>query len=401
MNTLLKNRNFLLLWAGQSVSGLGTWINYIGLNAYIYHIYGSGKLLGIFLVIRLIPSVFFGSLGGVLADRFDRKTIMLICDSLRAIMVLAFIFSTGLTEFFVIGFLLSALDKIFTASFGSMVPDIVKKDCLMQANSLNRMSSSVITVIGPALGGMLIGFWGYKVVFIVDALSFVFSVTTLLCIRAEVKEAVLKKEHPPLMQEFRETALFLAGSTLLLTTLFLRFLDGIGSGTYNAVLPVFGLKAVGLKGSFYGYLIAFWGAGTFIGSMAVTFFQKRLKIPLIHLYCGAMVVMAFGMGFTFRFDLWYCAFISIFIGGFGDGISSVIFMTFLMEKPPAHLRGKIFGTVSALLYMMVGIGTYLAGLLLDKIKYVHITDVGSLVIVAGTLAVWLFLILRKEKDRPS
>ncbi|MHC9541433.1 MAG: MFS transporter [Vulcanimicrobiota bacterium] len=399
MNTLLKNRNFLLLWAGQSVSGLGTWINYIGLNAYIYHIYGSGKLLGIFLVIRLIPSVFFGSLGGVLADRFDRKTIMLICDSLRAIMVLAFIFSTGLTEFFVIGFLLSALDKIFTASFGSMVPDIVEKENLMQANSLNRMSSSVITVIGPALGGMLIGFWGYKVVFIVDALSFVFSVTTLLCISAGVKEAALKKEHPPLMQEFRETALFLAGSTLLLTTLFLRFLDGIGSGTYNAVLPVFGLKAVGLKGSFYGYLIAFWGAGTFIGSMAVTFFQKRLKIPLIHLYCGAMVVMAFGMGFTFRFDLWYCAFISIFIGGFGDGISSVIFMTFLMEKPPAHLRGKIFGTVSALLYMMVGIGTYLAGLLLDKIKYVHITDVGSLVIVAGTLAVWLFLILRKEKER--
>lgn len=401
MNTLLKNRNFLLLWAGQSVSGLGTWINYIGLNAYIYHIYGSGKLLGIFLVIRLIPSVFFGSLGGVLADRFDRKTIMLICDSLRAVMVLAFIFSTGLTEFFVIGFLLSALDKIFTASFGSMVPDIVKKDSLMQANSLNRMSSSVITVVGPALGGMLIGFWGYKVVFIVDALSFVFSVTTLLCISAGAKEAALKKEHPPLTQEFRETALFLAGSTLLLTTLFLRFLDGIGSGTYNAVLPVFGLKAVGLKGSFYGYLIAFWGAGTFIGSMAVTFFQKRLKIPLIHLYCGAMVVMAFGMGFTFRFDLWYCAFISIFIGGFGDGISSVIFMTFLMEKPPAHLRGKIFGTVSALLYMMVGIGTYLAGLLLDKIKYVHITDVGSLVIVAGTLAVWLFLILRKEKDRPS
>ncbi len=399
MNTLLKNRNFLLLWTGQSVSGLGTWINYIGLNAYIYHLYGSGKLLGIFLVIRLIPSVFFGSLGGVLADRFDRKTIMLICDSLRALMVLAFIFSTGLTEFYVIGFFLSAFDKIFTASFGSMVPDIVKRESLMQANSLNRMSSSVITVVGPALGGMLIGFWGYKVVFIVDSLSFFFSVLTLLLIRSEVKKAVEKKEHPPLSKEFRETALFLAGSTILLTTLFLRFLDGMGSGTYNAVLPVFGMKDVGLKGSFYGYLIAFWGAGTFIGSMAVSFLQKRLKIPLIHLYCGSMVVMTCGMGLTFRCDLWYFAFISIFMGGVGDGISSVIFMTFLMEKPPDHLRGKIFGTVSALLYMMVGIGTYVAGLLLDKIKYVHITDVGSLVIVAGTLAVWLFLLLRKEKDK--
>jgi len=399
MKTLLKNRNFLLLWTGQSVSGLGTWINFIGLNAYIYHLYGSGRLLGLFLVIRLIPSVFFGSLGGVLADRFDRRKIMLICDALRALMVLAFIFSTGLTEFFVLGFMLSALDKIFTASFGSMLPDIVKKESLMQANSLSRMSSSVITVIGPALGGLLIGFWGYKVVFLVDSLSFVFSVLTMLMIRTVSKEAAHRKERQPIVQEFRETALFLAGSTLLLTTLFLRFLDGIGSGAYNAVLPVFGLKAVGLKGSFYGYLIAFWGAGTFIGSMAVSFFHKRLKIPLIHLYCGAMVIMAFGMGFTFRFDLWYCAFISIFIGGFGDGISSVIFMTFLMEKPPAHLRGKIFGTVSALLYMMVGIGTYAAGLLLDKVKYVHITDVGSLVIVAGTLAVWLFLILRKEKER--
>jgi MFS family permease len=399
MNILLKNRNFLLLWTGQSVSGLGTWINFIGLNAYIYHLYGSGRLLGLFLVIRLIPSVFFGSLGGVLADRFDRRKIMLICDALRAIMVLAFIFSTGLTEFFVIGFLLSALDKIFTASFGSMVPDIVKKEDLMQANSLSRMSSSVITVIGPAVGGLLIGFWGYKVVFLVDSLSFVFSVLTLLMIRTASKEAAQKKERQPIVQEFRESAIFLAGSILLMSTLFLRFLDGMGSGTYNAVLPVYGLKAVSLKGSFYGYLIAFWGAGTFIGSMAVTFLQKRMKVSLINLYCGAMVVMACGMGLTFRCDLWYCAFLSIFMGGVGDGISSVIFMTFLMEKPPAHMRGKIFGTVSATLYMMVGIGTYVAGLLLDKIKYVHITDVGSLVIVAGTLAVWLFLLLRKEKDK--
>jgi len=184
----------------------------------------------------------------------------------------------------------------------------------------------------------------------------------------------------------KETGAFLLSSSLLLGFLFLRFLDALGSGSYNTVLPVFSSAIPGGGGGFYGYLIAFWGGGTFIGSMAAAALRKKMGFNL--LFCGSMVVMALGMGSTFHATNILLAAVAIAIGGFGDGISSVLFATMLMEAPPRHLRGKVFGTVSSFLYVLAGLGMFLAGFCLDKIKYVHITDAGSLVILMGTLIVW-------------
>jgi MFS family permease len=386
MKKILQNRNFFLLWMGQSISSLGTWINFVALNAYIYHVTHSGTIMGIFLLIRLLPSLFFGSLGGILADRFDKRKIMLICDSLRAVIVLAFLFTTRISDFFVLGFLLSALDKIFGASMGAIIPDLVKKEEILEANSLNRMSSSLVTVMGPAVAGALIGFLGYKVAFIIDSASFLWSVLSLILIRMPALPEETSSGTPAsLSGEMKEAAGFLAGSTLLLSFLFLRCLDGLGSGTYNTALPVHAETAK-IGASFYGYLIACWGGGTFLGSLLTGRFKKMVSST--HLFCASMVLMALGMGGTFHAPLWLLGLLSIFIGGIGDGISSVLFSTLLMESPPRHLRGKIYGTVSAFLYMVVGAGMFLAGLSIDRMKYVHITDAGSLLIIVGTLIVW-------------
>ncbi|MDQ7824688.1 MAG: MFS transporter [Candidatus Eremiobacteraeota bacterium] len=403
MNILLKNRNFALLWSGQSVSSLGTWINFVGLNAYIYHLTGSGKILGTFFLIRILPALFFGSLGGILADRYDKRIIMILCDAVRAVTVLAFVVTDNLAAFFIIGFILSSLDKIYLAASGALVPDIVKKDDILASNSLSRMSYSVITVFGPAIGGVLIGFWGYKAVFVIDSATFFFSVATLLLISHGARRTGEAKEQvkTSVADELRDTFRFLAGSTVLLTFTLLRVLDGLGSGSYNTIMPVFAASVPMGQGSFYGYLIAFWGGGTFLGSLLVTYLRKNTAIRTDNLFCGATILMACGMGGTFLTGEKAISLLSITIGGIGDGISSVLFNTLLMELPPKELRGKIFGSISSLFYVVAGTGMFLAGLCLDYVKYVHITTAGSLLIIAGTLVVWWILMATRRKEHKT
>lgn len=395
MNIILKNRNFFLLWSGQSISGLGTWINFVGLNAYIYHITGSGAILGSFLLIRILPALIFGSLGGILADRLCKRKIMIFCDLLRAVLVLSFLFTKDIFLFFLIGFILSALDKIFMASNGAILPDLVKKEDVLSANSINRMTNSIITVLGPAVGGALIGFCGYKTVFVIDSLSFFVSVATLIFMKKQGSLELKESEKTDIIAEMKSTFKFLSGSSILLSFTFLRFLDGLGSGSYNTVLPVFASKINILGGSYYGYLIAFWGLGTFLGSLSTGFLKTKINISTKNLFCGAMIVMALGMGLTFNFNIAVISLISIFLGGIGDGISSVIFNTILMKAPPKELRGKVFGTISSFLYMVVGIGMLIAGFFIDFVKYVLITNGGTVTIITGTVFVWC--ITRKEK----
>lgn len=391
----------MLLWIGQTVSGSGSWIDFVGLNAYVYHLSGSGKVLGFFLLIRLLPALLFGSLGGIMADRFDRRRILLYCDCARSILVLAFLFTRELYIIYIIGFLLSALDKVFLGSMGAILPDVIEKDEILKANSLRRMSSSLVTVLGPAIGGAIIGLWGFKIVFIIDSCSFFVSVLTLLFIRPPAAAGSPGEKAPDFIEELKVTWKFIAGSFLLSTFIILRLLDALGSGAYNTALPVFASDVSKLGGSFYGYLIAVWGCGTFLGSAAVGFLQRMYKFKVEHLFCSAMLLMAAGMGMTFNLNCWYLSMSAIFLGGLGDGVSGVLFTTMLMEAPPRELRGKVFGTVSAVLFMAAGIGMLLAGLMMDYFRYAHITNTGSLFIFASTLILWMFISRTTDKRQPG
>lgn len=393
MNRLFKNKNFLLLWIGQAVSSAGTWINFVGLNAYVYHVFGSGRILGLFLLIRLLPALLFGSLGGIIADRLDRRKILIVCDFIRGFLVLAFLSTDNLYLYFLIGFLLSALDKVFTASLGALLPDLVERDALMEANSLKRMSQSLVTVLGPALAGLLIGLWGYKVVFIIDSGTFFFSVLTLLLVISPEPLAVKRLTPEGIREELRVTMRFITGSAIFFLFMLLRVVDGLGSGTYNTALPVF---ASGVAKSFYGYLVASWGCGTFLGSLLVGILQKTYKFKIESLFCGSMLLMALGMGGTFNVQQWIPSLVLIFIGGLGDGVSGVIFTTMMMEEPPREIRGKVFGSVSAIFYMAAGFGMLIGGILIDHFKYSGVTNAGSLFIAISTVVVWGILARNKS-----
>ncbi|MFH0802510.1 MAG: MFS transporter [bacterium] len=384
---LLRERNFFLFWSGQGFSEVGTWINFVGLNAYLYHVHNSGRLLALFLIFRLLPSILFGTIGGVLADRYDRRKIMILCDLIRCVLVLFFLFAHDLVTFFVLGFLLSSLDKIFGAALGAYLPNLVEKNRLMEANALRRMTSSVVTVIGPALAGLLIGLSGYNVVFLVDSGSFLVSVLTLLFLRPASTQAPPAGKSPGILKDLKGAYLFMAGKSALIILSLVRMVDALGSGAYNTILPVFAKAFSFSMGSFYGFLIAAWGLGCFAGSLMA----GRIKADEIRrrrIFFSAVSLMAIGMLGCFNSPGWLGALLYIGLGGIGDGISSVIFLSVIMEESPEEMRGKIFGTMNAFLHLAVGLGMLLSSFVIGSVPVGRIAAAGSLFIIVGGLAAW-------------
>ena len=395
MKKLFKNKDFMLLWTGQSISDLGTWINFVGLTLYIYQIFGSGKILGLFMVVRMLPALIFGSLGGYIADRYSCKTVMIICDILRAALVLAFLWTTNLYAFFVIGLLLSALDKVFVAARGAIIPGIVEKEDLMEANSLSRMTHSVITIVGPAIAALLVSKLTYRSVFIVDSLTFVVSFITVLCITSYVPVPRSSKQSN-FIEEFKDTFRFFGGHLTLMFLTGMRILDATGSGAYNVALPIFSKTLTSLKGSSFGWLIGAWALGEFSGSLSLKHITNKINISKEGIFALSVILMATGMGMTFHTGNLYIAMIVIFFGGFGDGIAGVMFNTELMKESPDNMRGKIFGTTMAMQVTAVALGMAVSGFFLDKFPMRSITDFCSFAIAGGT-ALGFFLFKLKNK----
>lgn len=391
-----RSRDFSLLWSGQFVSSCGGWINYVALNVLLYEITGSGTALGLFFAVRTIPSLLFGAVGGFLADRFDKRRLMMACDVVRAASVLVFVWSRDVTAFFVLGFFLSAVDKIYFSCSSSVLPELVKKPDLMEANSCLRISQSVTAIVGPAMGGALVGFAGYKLAFMADSLTFVFSVATLLFITSLSVRPVRKGQG--ILQEFKEAFSFFMSSGIFVLFLILRVFDGFGSGAYNTVLPVF--SSGGGSGGLYGWLLTSWGAGAFAGALAASPLCRRSR--LVSLYCWATMLMAVGMGGAFLAPScggWIpertLSLVSIALGGFGDGVSGVVFSTLLMRRTPKEMMGKVFGCVSSLVYMACGAGMYLSGTALDYFPYQHVVVAGTVLILFAAAFTYFRVGLRK------
>lgn len=396
MRELLRNRRFAPLLLGQSVSSLGTWVQFVGLNLYVYRMFGSGRVLGLFFAARMLPAVFFGPLGGLLADRFDRRRLLMAVDASRALLVLGYLFVSGLPAVFALGILLSALDKIFTAAHAAYLPETVAPAELRGANAWLRASHSVMAVLGPAVGGLLVDRFAFGAVFVFDAATFVVSVACLALVGAPVAMERRSAARGPV--SFRPALAFLAGAPALLAFVALRFLDALGSGAYNAALPVHASRHAAAAPGLFGHLVAAWAAGEFIGSILAGRLRALTADGERRLFCLSVAVMAVGMGMTFRAGSTGAALAWIALGGLGDGVGSVLFASALMRATPAELRGRVVGSMLSLVYTTVAVGMALCGPLLDRFAAAAVTGAATLFILAAAALFGLRLALTKRRE---
>src|SRR5215470_15634517 len=175
---LRRNHDFRNLFIGQLISQTGDWFNSVGLFTLLLSLTGSGETVGYVLIIKLLPSFFAGPPAGVVADRFNRKTIMIVADLVRAFLVLGFLFVQRQEQVWIV-YVLAGVEVIVSSFFdpakSASIPNIVSGEELVPANGLSAASWSVTLALGAALGGLVTDAFGRNTAFVIDSLSFFIS----------------------------------------------------------------------------------------------------------------------------------------------------------------------------------------------------------------------------------
>jgi predicted MFS family arabinose efflux permease len=396
MLAVLRQRNFTLLWAGGLISMLGDWLLFIALPFYIYDLTGSALATGAMFITETLPIVLFGSLGGVFADRWDRKQTMIVTDVLRAALLLLLLV-VGTREWlwaiYLVVFVQSSLGQFFTPAKGALIPQLVDEQLLMPANSLNSLGVELTRLVGAPLGGALMAYAGLASVLIADCASFLLSGLLIGLIAAPPggQAAPSAGARAILDSVGRDLAagLALVRGTRWLAGLFLAMaVIMFGQGITNALLVPFIDQVLHGDAQVFGWIVTAQGLGGLVGGLLAGTIG-RLFAP-----ARIMAVSAVAMGVLVLLIVNIPA-LPIVLGLLAViGLPVVAFMvseaTMLQSGVADQYRGRVLGTygMAQALALLCGMG--LASALADALGVVPLLDlVSALYVLAGLLVLAL------------
>jgi len=347
--SVLRHRNFRLIWIGLALSFTGSFMQNAAL---LWHVSllvppdRKGIALGLVGLVRVVPIVIFSMISGVVADAVDRRKLMLLTQSGSAVVAvglawLAFSSNTAVWPVYALAALSSAVGAFDLPARQSLVPSLVPRDDLPNAISLNTIMQQTSQVLGPALGGIVIASANVGWAYVINAVSFAAVIVALLLMRD-----VPRPEHPASMEAVSWAAAleglrFVFRSPLIRSTMLLDFFATFFSSA-TALLPIFAqdILQVGPRG--YGWLYAAPAVGATMMSMAMVLLTSRIKrrgpvlLWAVGLYGFATV--AFGLSRSF-----WITFAALALTGVADTISMVIRNIVRQMETPDRLRGRMIG----------------------------------------------------------
>jgi len=378
LELLRSNRNFRQIWLGQVVSQMGDWFNTIAVYSIVLTLTGSGRAVGLVLVARFLPTVFAGPLSGVIADRYSRRTIMIVADLLRAVIVLGFLFIRRPDQVWLI-YVLTVLQLVCSSFFEpaktAAIPSVVERRELLTANAISAVTWSSMLTLGSAIGGVITGAFGTDAAFVLDSLTYLLSAVLIFTVtlpkrplRAKTKLSISKALG---ITDTFEGVRYVTERPRLLALLLVKTAWGLGGGIL-ALLAVFGEKIFPIRGSGatgIGVLYAARGIGTAIGPIAARRFagdsQKSMQTAIgVAFFMGAIFYIGFGMSTNFAL-----AIVMLVIAHAGGSILWVNSTVLLQHAVEDSFRGRVFAADFAMLTLTMAISNYVTGELLDRFGF--------------------------------
>ncbi len=394
----LRHRNYRLFFCGQLISLVGTWMQSVAQAWLVYRLTGSAVLLGFVGFASQIPVFLLAPLGGSVADRYDRRHVLIATQT--AAMLVAFILA-GLTltgrvqvwQILVLASLLGVINSVDIPTRQAFAVDIVGRDDLINAIALNSSMVNGARIVGPAVAGVLVASVGEGWCFLVNAVSYLALIAGLLMMN--MAERTFVPLPGSALASILEGFRYVRRTGPVRALLLLLGLVSLMGMPYAVLMPVFADQILhgGPRG--LGLLMGASGAGALIGAVVLAA-RKGIR-GLGHWI--AFAAAGFGMSlilFSLSRSFWLSA-VLLVPAGFSMMIEMAASNTMIQSLIPDALRGRVMAVYSMMFMGMAPFGALLAGALAHRIGAPVTVMVGGSACVAGAaLFRWHLPVLKHE-----
>ncbi|MEM7034265.1 MAG: MFS transporter [Chloroflexota bacterium] len=402
-----QNANFRWLWSGQIVSLLGDWFNLIASAALLSELTDSGLAIGSLFVVRMLAPFMITPFAGVIADRYNRKHILILTDVVRGVTVLGFLFVRRPEDVWLL-YLLTAIQLgtggFFFPTRNAILPDLVKPEELGTANTLLSVTWSTMLTIGAALGGLVAGLWGNEPAFIIDAFTFALSALCLMNIRYQMPQAndvASSDAKVNVLQQYLDGLRHLARYIDQLLIVLIKGVNAILISTGFQIVQVIIAERIFVIGEgggiSLGLMFGVAGIGTGVGPILARYITKDDDHAMRWAITISWLIASVGIVIVSTLASFPVVLLGTFLRGFGGGVVWVFSTQLLLQLVPEEIRGRVFATEYMMFTLFSAIGAAAVGWALDGIFDLAILMrvMGGLVIVPAIL--WIVWSLRQTK----
>ena len=401
ISLLRKNRAYRLLWLGAVASYMGDWFNLIASADLIASLTDSGAAISFLFLARFLPSFVLSPFAGVLADRFNRKYLMVGTDIARAGIVLCFLFVRSAEQIwllYTLTVLQFALSAVFIPAKSAVLANIVDDKDLVTANALDSTTWSLMLAVGALLGGIVTAGFGTNVAFVADAATFVVAGILIAMIRAPGSSYSGEEAAGGGFLEFIDGLRYLKGLPFILALALVKAGGSLVWGATNVIEVEFANEIFPIGGdgaTTLGIIYAITGIGTGLGPILMrrwlTDAQPRLRLGILIGYlCATVGIALVGIAPTFA-----VLGVGTFLRTWGTGTLWVFSSALLQLNVADRVRGRVFAFEFAMLTLTQSISILYAGQAIDRLGWsIRAVTLSTAVVGVGVSLVWTVIILR-------
>ena len=358
-----RNRNYALFFTGQSISQIGTWMQRTALSWVVYSMTHSTFMLGLTIFASQFPSFLLSLYGGIVSDRYDRYKILLFTQtaSMAQAILLAALTLTNhyeVWQILTLGIILGVINAFDVPARQPLIHEMVNdKSELSNAVALNSSMVNLAKLLGPALAGVTLQKFGAGICFLLNAISFIAVLTSLLLMKfPEFKAPVVKKK---ISSELVEGFVYLKQNPHISMILLLLTSVSLLVMPYDTLIPVFAKVVFAGNAATFGYISSFIGLGAITGTLFLASLKsgKDLKMVLL----ANTAVLGTGLIFFSRINYFPLAMFFAVMAGFGGMAQNTICITIIQIEAAPAMRGRVISYVAMAVFGMLPLGSLIIG----------------------------------------
>ena len=399
----LRSRNYRLFAAGQGISLIGTWMQQVAMSWLVYRMTGSVFLLGVVGFTSQIPTFLLAPVAGVLADRWNRRYILIATQSLamiQAALLAAIVFmgSVQVWHIVALSLLLGLINAFDIPTRQSFVVEMVDyREDLGNAIALNSSLVNAGRLIGPAIGGILVASVGEGICFVINSFSYLAVIVALTAMRvADRPKPPLHTRH--LLHELRDGAAYAFGFGPIRSILILIAIVSLMGMSYSVLVPVFAREVLHGGAHTFGFLMTAAGSGALVGTLYLA--SRKSVVGLGRLIVRATVVFAVGIALFALSKNLYLSLLVLTATGFGAMVLIASSNTILQTIVEEEKRGRVMSFFTMAFMGMTPFGSLGAGYMANLIGVRATLFIGSAACLAGAALFARQLPAIREKVRP-